>query len=89
MEYSHWFRSCYISHTFSTFGSVNTLAVSGDGNLLSGGADETIKIWNTNDGSLIKSLHGHYGAVLSLTFLLDGSLASGSADKTIKIWKLY
>ena len=49
--------------------------------------DNTIKIWNPNDGTLKRTLTGHTnGHVYSLVVLPNGDLASGSADNTIKIW---
>ena len=46
-----------------------------------------IKIWNTDTGSLIRTLTGHsILPVCSLAVLKNGHLASGSSDGTIKIW---
>jgi WD40 repeat protein len=51
------------------------------------GADRFVKIWNTADGSLIRSLEGHTHHVLGVAWRMDGKiLASGSADNTIKVW---
>ncbi|CAF0816000.1 unnamed protein product [Brachionus calyciflorus] len=57
-----------------------------DGNLATGCEDGTIKIWNLDDGSLIKTMEGHFGPVYSLVVLKDGNLASCSRDYTINIW---
>ena len=55
--------------------------------LASGSGDNTIKLWNTKDGSLIRTLTGHTYTVTSLAVLQDGiTLASGSDDNTIKLW---
>jgi WD40 repeat protein len=45
-----------------------------------------IKIWNTNDGTMIKTLVGHKGPVNSIAILYGGDIASGSSDYTIRIW---
>ena len=45
-----------------------------------------IKIWNVNNGSLIRTLTGHTDWINSLAVLPNGYLVSGSSDKTIKIW---
>ncbi|CAF0785762.1 unnamed protein product [Brachionus calyciflorus] len=57
-----------------------------NGDLVSGSADNTIKIWNMVDGSLKRTLLGHTSSVLSLIILENGDLASGSVDRTIRIW---
>ena len=54
--------------------------------LSSGSGDFTVKIWNPDDGSLIRTLIGHVHWVRSLAVLKNGSLASGCYDNTIKIW---
>jgi serine/threonine protein kinase len=70
--------------------NVNSIAISRDGQtLVSGSADNTIKIWDLKTGELKHSLTGHTSYIGSLAISPDGqSLASGSADNTIKIWNL-
>ena len=58
------------------------------GCLLSGSADDMLKIWELATGICMATLDGHDGDVLSLAVLEGGRLASGSADYTIKIWDL-
>lgn len=69
---------------------VHSVAFSLDGQTLvsSGGdQDRTIKIWNLDNGSLIRTLIGHQRWISSVAVSPNGQiLASGSADKTIKIW---
>ncbi|ACK68582.1 WD-40 repeat protein [Gloeothece citriformis PCC 7424] len=57
--------------------------------LASGSQDGTIKLWNLESGTEIRTLKGHDQTVWSVSFSLDGkTLASGSVDKTIKLWNL-
>lgn len=57
--------------------------------LISGGLDDTIRIWNLQTGSLIRTLTGHLKAVNSIAISPDGQLlVSGSDDTTIKVWYL-
>ncbi len=67
---------------------VNTLVTLPNGNLASGSNDMTVKIWNTNNGSLLYSFAGHTNYVYRLAILPNGNLASGSYDKTVKIWTI-
>lgn len=69
---------------------VNTVAISANGQfLVSGGADNMVKIWNLPTGELLHDLPGHVDAVNFVAIHPDHSiLASCSSDKTIKIWNL-
>ncbi len=59
-----------------------------DGSLVSASRDKTIRIWNSNCGTLMEILIGHTDFVRSLAVLQDGSLASGASDGTIRIWEI-
>ena len=74
---------CTLFLTIVSSGS-SSLAILKNGDLVSGYYDNTIKIWNVNDGSLKKILLGHTNFVESLTTLPNGDLVSGSWDKRIK-----
>lgn len=57
--------------------------------LASGSADSTVKLWQVNTGTEIRSFTGHSDSVWSVAFSPDGQLlASGSADSTIKLWQV-
>jgi len=51
--------------------------------------DNSIMIWDWENGSFVKKLQGHVNAVQHLSFSPDGSkLASCSADMSIKLWDM-
>lgn len=53
-----------------------------------GSVDQTIKLWNVEDGASVGTLYGQAGWVLSLDFSSNGrTLASGSNDQTILLWQ--
>lgn len=58
-----------------------------NGNLASGSSDNTIKIWNVNDWTLVRTLEEpHCAEVLSLAVLKIGHLASGNSQGSILVW---
>ena len=67
-------------------GSVWTLALLENGQLVSGSRDQTIKIWNTASGVVLNTLSGHTNEIVALAVLPNNCLASGARDSTIKIW---
>lgn len=70
---------------------IRTLAFSRDGKLLvSGGFDETIRLWDVESGrQLGEPWRGHQGEITSLCFSAEGGcVASGGADGTIRIWDI-
>ncbi|MBW4670281.1 MAG: serine/threonine protein kinase [Cyanomargarita calcarea GSE-NOS-MK-12-04C] len=79
---------CYTlsGHTWA----VLTLAFSPDGKILATGSDDnTINLWDANNGQLIHTLLGHSWSVVALTFSTNGeTLISGSCDRTIKLWSV-
>lgn len=49
--------------------------------------DQTVRIWDVNDGGCIRTMEGHIGEVTSVSFNPNGEyVASASTDKTIRIW---
>ena len=53
---------------------------------LSGSADKTVKLFNVNDGAVVRTFKHHTDWVRSLALLPDGlRFVSGSHDKTTRI----
>ncbi|XP_057514555.1 autophagy-related protein 16-like [Actinidia eriantha] len=57
------------------------------GRLVSGGQDQTIKMWDTNTGSLCHTLHGCRGSILDLTITHDNkSIIVASSSNSLYVW---
>jgi hypothetical protein len=55
--------------------------------ILSGGGDSVVRIWDVNSGAEVRQLPGHADAVYSAAFSPDGkTIVSGSDDRTARIW---
>jgi hypothetical protein len=67
---------------------VNNVVISSDGTrIVSGAADNTIRIWDVQTGKEINCLFGHGGGVNGVAFSPDGGrIVSGADDTTIRIW---
>jgi WD40 repeat protein len=70
--------------------SVESVSFSPDGQTLASASwDNTVKLWNIKDGTLIKSLHGHTSGVIDVSFSPDGKrIVSGGNDQRIILWNL-
>lgn len=85
--------SCILDSSITLTGHadrVKAIAFSPDGKMMaSGSADQTIKLWDCDTGSELKTLKGHSRFVTTVAFSPDGSmLASGSVDRAIRIWNV-
>ena len=61
----------------------------GGSHVVSGSADNTIRIWNAMKGETEAELRGHSNSVNSVAFSPDGSrIVSGSFDNTVRIWNV-
>ncbi|GKV14635.1 hypothetical protein SLEP1_g25478 [Rubroshorea leprosula] len=72
--------------------AINTVAVSADGTVYTGSADNRIRVWAKPLGekrhALIATLEKHKSAVNTLALSDDGSvLFSGSCDRSILVWE--
>lgn len=59
-----------------------------DSFLITGGYDNTIKVWNIETGECLRTLTGHALCVRALHFD-EAKLISGSMDRTLKIWNYH
>jgi WD40 repeat protein len=77
-------------HTFFRGHTVHALAFSPDGRTaVSGGSDETMKLWDIASGRELRSFTGHTSTVTSLAISHDGHFVlSGSWDKTMRLWDI-
>jgi len=84
--------SAEFSKSINSNSETSFLTVLPSGYLAATGLNEnginTIKIWNTDNSSLVMELKGHTNKILAMVVLPNGNLASASHDKTIRIWDL-
>ena len=71
-------------------GWIRSLDVSPDGTLLvSGGNDNVVRLWNINDGSLVREFSGHPRHVYCVTFHPQGEfILSGDLTGGLKQWEV-
>lgn len=54
-----------------------------------GSGDKSVKLWNLDDFSCIKTFEGHTNSVLQIDFLnQDSQLASSASDGLLKLWNI-
>ena len=57
--------------------------------LVSSSKDKTIKIWDLENGDILKTLEGHTDTVVSLSLSYDQQiLISGGLDLTLGVWNI-
>ena len=71
-------------------GPVNDLALSANGQqLLTAGADKSVRLWNVADGALVRTFAGAQAEVTRVVFSADGTqVVASSLDKSVHIWTL-
>lgn len=71
-------------------GSVNSVALTPDGRqAVSGSANQTLKLWDLESRTALRTLTGHSEEVLTVAVTLDGQRAfSAAADGEILLWDL-
>ncbi len=67
---------------------ITTVTFSPNGKLLvSGSSDESIIVWDVEDGSILKKITGNLGRVWRVAYSPDSKfIASVSISQTIRIW---
>lgn len=69
-------------------GEIRVMAYSPDGTtLVTGGADNAVRMWDTGSGALLRSVVGHSTAVTAIAFSPDGqTLATATGDGIVRLW---
>ncbi len=78
------FRQVFKGHQ----GPVNSVALTGDGRLVTGSNDNTARLWDLETGQEIRAFIGHESRVTSVALTGDGRLVTGSDDHTARLWDL-
>jgi WD40 repeat protein len=70
--------------------AVTSVAFSPNGGLLaSGSVDNTLRLWRSKEGLLLRTMRGHPFPVLAVDFSPNGTtLATGSTDGLVRTWEL-
>lgn len=68
--------------------SVTSVAISSDGScMVTGSADESVRLWDYASGALLTTLDGHQGYVTSVAVSHDGRfIASGDIEGNVIVW---
>lgn len=70
------------------FGAVKAAAWSPSADqIVSGGSDTLLRVWNVANGSELHRIEGHRGTINAAVWSSDGTrIISGSEDRTVRIW---
>ncbi|GMN56870.1 hypothetical protein TIFTF001_027671 [Ficus carica] len=92
-EGAEYFMESYVPSGFKNKihahegGCASILFEYNSGQLITGGQDRSIKIWDTNTGSLSRTLYGCLGSVLDLTITHDNkSVIAASSSNNLYVW---
>src|SRR3972149_810848 len=97
LEKTHFLFSIHSNHDFvdNTHHQILTIAsLCGGTQVISDSEDKTVKIWNVEDGSCIKTLEGHRSSMRCVCVVVgekeekEDLIVSGSFDKTLKVWTI-
>ena len=69
-------------------GRINCLIKLPNGNIISGGQDSKLKVWDIYKKECLYVLEGHKSIIWDIKYLKDNKLISASDDNTCKIWNL-
>lgn len=82
-----WQSETYVFKQQGHYFDVNTLAYSGDGQILATGADDAkIKLWSTTSGYCYATLSEHVAPVTAVVFHGSNLLVSASLDGTVRCY---
>ena len=67
--------------------SIVSMAVLGDGRLVTASLDNTARVWDPNDPDAEPVVFGDHSALLhEVAALSDGRVATASSDRTVRVW---
>lgn len=69
-------------------GKINCLLNTPEGNIISGGQDTTIKIWDIKNKKCLSTFEGHTSIIWDLKYLDKDRIISGADDNSSRIWNL-
>ncbi|MEL6323837.1 MAG: TIR domain-containing protein [Pseudomonadota bacterium] len=67
---------------------VTSVALTGDGRLVTGSRDGRALLWDLETGEEIRAFTGHESWVYAVALTGDGRLVTGSEDDTARLWEL-